>query len=67
MMGGQAAHDHRQTYRKKMKREGSLQINMWLPPEIAYHVERKAFNEMIPKSVAVEYMLREFLGVEAKA
>jgi hypothetical protein len=40
---------------------------MWLPPEIAYHVERKAFNEMIPKSVAVEYMLREFLGVEAKA
>lgn len=47
-------------WRVKKLRAGFQRVVLWMPPELDKGVSQYAFEKMVPKSVAVELILKEY-------
>jgi hypothetical protein len=49
-------------WREQKTRDGFQRVIVWLPPDLAKSVDIEAFRRVMPRSVAVEHIVKEYFN-----
>jgi hypothetical protein len=47
-------------WRDQKTHDGFQRVILWLPPDLSASVDHEAFKRMMPRSVAVEHILKDY-------